>query len=287
MVELCVAAGIWGFAFIAIHMALEEVGPFWINAIRFVGAVAVGAPLVLLVPPSRRPKRGSAASLSVLPGLALAGALLLQSWGMRYTTVTKSAFLTCLYVLFVPVLGALAPGGKRSTPTQMGCAALAMAGAAMMTGFVPGGWNRGDLLMVGCAVLAAIQILLLDRVSNRVPSPFAFNLFQSAWAALPALAIALAFEPLPSWPISGKVWACIATLALASTLFAFFIQIRAQRQLPTDVVSMIFLLESPFAALFALLLLGEVPTPLQIGGALTILGAAALTVRLQAMPRGS
>jgi drug/metabolite transporter (DMT)-like permease len=42
-----------------------------------------------------------------LPALLLAGTLILQTWGLHYTTATKSGFITTLYVVFVPLLEAL------------------------------------------------------------------------------------------------------------------------------------------------------------------------------------
>ena len=119
----------------------------------------------------------------------------------------------------------------------------------------------------------------MERVSGFADSPFVFNVFQAVWAALIPTLFALKFEPFPSLPWSPLSIAGLLILACASTLLAFLIQVRSQRVLPSSVVSMMFLLESPFAALFAFFLFHETMSPSMWLGAFCILTAAVGAVR--------
>ena len=94
----------------------------------------------------------------------------LQTTGLALTTPSKSAFLTGVSVVLVPVL--LAVGWRRRVNrwTALGVAA-AFVGLYLMT--VPAGRlelatvNRGDLLSLGCAVAFAFQIIAVGRATAR------------------------------------------------------------------------------------------------------------------------
>ena len=136
--------------------------------------------------------------------------------------------------------------------------------------------NKGDLLTVLCALLATGQIYLIGLVSPRVLNPFIFNAAQILWAALACLPL-LALEEssrqpildFPVWPVSAQVG--LVSLVIGSTLIAFTLQVRAQAHLRPTVSSLLFLLESPFAMAFSLVLLGERLGWMELLGAVLIL----------------
>jgi len=141
------------------------------------------------------------------------------------------------------------------------CVATALMGTALIVNVGVDSINFGDVLTFICALAAAVQIYWLGLVSPRVRHPFAFNLLQASWGALVCFPVVF-FVPLAdkiavmhTWPLMA--WAGLASLTLGSTVIAFFLQVRAQAHLSPTVSSLIFLLESPFALIFALLLLGE------------------------------
>src|SRR5689334_1843453 len=103
--ELVLAAGIWGFGFIATRWALHDIGPLWLSALRFLLAAAISLPAMSAMPSLRPTLTRSQMKLAIGPGLFLGASLILQTVGLVYTTATNSGFITTLYVLFVPVLG--------------------------------------------------------------------------------------------------------------------------------------------------------------------------------------
>ncbi len=274
--EVILGAAIWGFAFIGMRWALLGAGPYWVNVLRFLLAAGTALPFVYLM---RAKVTREQFFLAMGPGLVLGGALLFQLVGLQYTTVTKNSFLTCLYVVLVPFVE-WALGKMRFSWMQLGITSVAVLGAALMTGALGGsldGWNRGDSLTLICTFLLTFQIFFIDRAGPKITSDFCFNTYQTLWALPPNL-IGLFFEPFPKFPPPMlAVWGLLI-IAIASQFFAFLLQIRGQKLLPSTVVSMLFLLESPFAAFFAWWIYGETLTGPQALGALLIFVASAGTI---------
>ena len=191
---------------------------------------------------------------------------------------SKSGFITVLYIVFVPFLEKLLLGKsiKKSHFIYVG---VALVGSALICDFRGGNWNVGDLLTLICALMASSQIVFLEKQSQKIGSAFVFNVFQTFWAGIIPLVLAIPFEPLPKFPVSARVLGSMLVLSFASTLLAFLIQVRTQKVLNSSTVSMLFLLESPFAAYFAYLFLGESFNTSQWVGAVLILGSALASVR--------
>jgi len=276
VLELVVAAAFWGFGFIAVKWGLASFGPYELTFMRFFLATLLSLPLFLFR--SGRLWIGETWKLAFWPALLLSCTLLLQTSGLQYTTPTKSGFITTLYVVFVPVLESFLTG--RPVALRLwGCVGLALFGTALIvnTAFV-GQINWGDILTFGCALAAAGQIYILGVVSPKVRQPFVFNLVQSIWACALCL-------PLVShgtfWPnaFDGSRWtwqvtAGVLSLAFGSTVIAFYLQVRAQAHLSATLSSLLFLLESPFAMVFAIVLLGDRLSLLEAAGAALILLSA-------------
>src|SRR5260370_4645987 len=98
-----------------------------------------------------------------------------QTTGLKLTTPSKSAFLTGVSTVLVPLLLVVFWKTKIHPWRAVGIA-LALAGLFLMT--VPSGRegladfakvNSGDLLTIGCALAFAFQIILLGRATQRLP----------------------------------------------------------------------------------------------------------------------
>lgn len=272
VIELLFAGILWGFSFIAARWALGGFGPFWVCTFRFLAAFVMALFLIR----EERSTRKLSAQLSVLPGLLLGITLLLQTRGLQLTTVTKSSFLTTLYIVFIPLFDWIFFRNRPTLRVVMWIV-VALVGAALITKTEYGSWNRGDLLTLICAVTSAWQILHIGRISQKVTRPFLFNAYQSLFAGLISLPFAVGWESL-QFPTDPLPWIGILFLAIGVCLIAFTIQIRVQKILPSTTVSMFFLLESPIATFFAWLLFNEVMTWDQFLGAGLIIAAAAGTL---------
>jgi drug/metabolite transporter (DMT)-like permease len=255
--ELFLAASLWGFGFIGTIWSLQVMSAFQLSFVRFALASLVGL-FFFLRTDTRRAFLGQW-RLSFLPGLFLFLTLYLQTWGMHYTTATKSGFITTLYVVFVPILESFMH--RRPLPLTLWiCVIASLIGTGLIVNVGFESINFGDVLTFLCAIFATIQIYYLGLVSPKVERPFIFNVNQTAWAALLSLPV-IFFEPLqnlpllPQWPTTAFVG--LGVLVVGSTLIAFFLQVRAQAHLTPTVSSLLFLLESPFALIFAAYFLGE------------------------------
>ena len=271
--ELIFAASIWGFGFIATIWALTGMGPVWLSSLRFLGATVPVLPILYLMRSTRAQMTRASLWAAFFPGLFLTLTLVLQTWGLRFTTATKSSFITTLYVVFVPVVERFV-FGRSMTAIQVGSVVVALAGTAMIAqlhGFAD--LNLGDLLTFLCAIAATFHILAVGHYGRKVRSSIVFNTYQSLWAGLLPLGLAIAIEPLPHDFFGTKPFAGFLILAIGSTFLAFLLQIRAQKLLSPSVASMLFLLESPFAACFAYFLLGERLNASQWLGAALIVAA--------------
>jgi drug/metabolite transporter (DMT)-like permease len=256
--ELMVAASLWGFGFIATAWALKAVHAFELNFLRFTIAAAVS--FLILAPRLKKINLRPLMRLSLWPAIFLFGTLIFQTWGMHYTTATKAGFITTLYVVFVPVLESFHL--KRKLPVSMWvCVGLALVGTIMIVNVGLDSINTGDVMMLVCAFFATFQIYYLGIVSPKVKEPFAFNSVQSLWCWV--FSIPLLFHAgVPTHILEASRWdyksiAGVLSLALGSTVLSFFLQVRAQAKLSPTVASLLCLLESPFAMIFAMYWLDE------------------------------
>lgn len=277
--ELIFASSIWGFGFVCARWALDFAGPLWMNAIRFYLAFVFAVPVILAVPQLKIHFNREHFFLAIWPGIFLSGTLVFQTAGLNYTSVTKSGFITVMYIIFVPFLERL----LLKTPIRKVhflFVVTALLGSALICQFQVGNWNFGDLLTLICALMASSQIVFLEKQAPKIGSAFVFNVFQTFWAGIIPFLLAIPFEPPPKFPASAKTIVSMLVLSFASTLLAFLIQVRSQKVLRSSTVSMLFLLESPFAAFFAFIFLGEHLDLFQWIGAILILSSAFAAVKM-------
>ncbi|MBX3021830.1 MAG: DMT family transporter [Bdellovibrionales bacterium] len=281
--ELFVAAALWGFGFIAAVWAMREINAFELTFMRYFLAFLVVVPF-LLVP---RFRRGFVENVrkAFWPGVFFAATLVTQTWGLQYTTATKSGFITTLYVVLVPLLESYMH--RRRLPVGIWtCVGVSLLGTGMIVNVGFGEINKGDLLTLLCAFLAAGQIYIIGVVSPSVRNPFLFNGAQCMWAGLfclPFVLNAATWEKMArfaAWGAEAK--AGLLILGLGSTVIAFSLQVRAQARLSATVSSLLFLLESPFAMIFAFFLLGESLGRWETLGAILIFMSALAASQLEA-----
>lgn len=271
---------IWGWTFVLVKEGASELGPLSFLALRF--CLAFLALLILFWHRLRRARLGPRELLQGLAiGLALFGGYLFQTWGLLYTSATKSGFITGLSVVLVPFLAALA--FKDRVPGHgwlgAGLSALGLGLILFGRGGVAGGLNLGDLLTLLCATSFALQIILIGRLVTRENYP-TLLVIQIGLVFLLSLAGALSFENL-TLAVSPHGWEAILITGFLATALAFFIQNRFQPLSTPTQAAIIFSAEPIFAGLFGYLLLGERLGGLQLLGAAAILGGIVASQRLQ------
>lgn len=267
---LLVAVGmVWGATFPVVKIAIGSVGALWFNAYRFALAAVLSGAIFAARGRSRGAAREIAGPAAVL-GALLALGYTLQTVGIAFTTSGKAGFITGLFVVFVPVLGALL---FRRRPSRVAVASvvLAVAGLALMS--LNDSWSigKGDALVLLCALAYAVHIVFLDRATDRFESA-SLAMAQVFFAGLAMVALAFVIEPRPPAP-DGYALGSIVLTAVIGTVVAFFVQTFAQKHIGPTRTALILLTEPVFAAIFGYLLLGEVLTGRRLLGAAVLLGA--------------
>ncbi|MEW6550107.1 MAG: DMT family transporter [Spirochaetota bacterium] len=293
---LLLTAAIWGFAFVAQRVGMDDLGPFAFNAIRyFIGAL-------VLLPLIRRRRRATsigqaaagakaetpaapgahkALSRRILPYVLTGSALFLgaslQQAGLVTTTAGNAAFVTSLYVVIVPMLGAFF--GRKASPKDFAAALVAVAGLYIITIGEGFSISPGDLLVLAGSVFWALHILVISRFASEV-DPIELSAGQFAACGFLSLAAAMAFEPEP---FKGILSAAVPLLygGIFSCGVAFTLQIVAQRHAPPAHASIILAMEGLFGALGGVILIGEPASArLFLGGALMLAAAIGSQVSL-------
>jgi drug/metabolite transporter (DMT)-like permease len=264
---------IWGATFVVVKQALEDSSTLLFLALRFsLATVALG--LVFRPLPSKFSRSKPLLAGGVAAGVCLFGGYVLQTAGLRYTTPSKSAFITGLSIVMVPVLAALVQR-RMPHPREALGVVVATGGMALLT--LPGQSLRigkGDLLTLGCAAAFAVHILVVGHYAPRLGFQ-GLTLVQIATAAGLALAsFWWAETPLIRWR-PGVVAALLVTGLLATAL-AFGVQAWAQQYTTPTRTALIFALEPVFAWVTSFLLTGELLSRHGILGAALILSGILL-----------
>jgi drug/metabolite transporter (DMT)-like permease len=269
---------LWGATFVLVKNALDDISPTLFLAIRF----SIASVLLALLYLSRREpiRRGWTGGL--LAGLFLYTGYFLQTLGLKYTTASKSGFLTGLYIVLVPLIGAAVYQKVPGLSEWMGVS-LATLGMGLMTltsaRFEIG---AGDALTIGCAFAFAIHMLLLAHYSRRMQTEL-LALLQIVTCAVISLTTFRFIEcAFVRWT-PGVLVALLVTSVLA-TAVAFLLQTWGQKYTTATRAALIFSLEPVFAWLTSYVVEHEVLTGQSLAGAGCIL-AGILLVELKPIGR--
>ena len=266
---LVVSTLIWGVSFIVVKDVLDQVSTLLFLALRFsVGAVVLA--LVLAPKISQYRYNWRHVRWCVLGGVLLAAGMALQTAGLRLTTISKSAFLTGLYIVLVPLLSSLVNRvGPR--PQEWVGIAFATLGMALMT-LNKDQWQApslGDALTIACAVVFAVQIMVLGQAARSGDSQLSTLLQISVCALFLAGSCWIIERPTIVW--SSRVIFAILLTGVFATAIAIGLQSWAQQSVPATRAALLFALEPVFACLFAWAWAGEKITPRAGAGAGLIL----------------
>ncbi len=285
---MLLASALWGLAFVAQRVGSEHVGTFTFTGVRFALGALVLAPLILVSDRVRkvpRERRRAATRAVVLPGI-LIGTLLtiavnLQQEAMSDTPAGNAAFITGLYMVFVPVIAAFR-GHRSSLNTIVGVVA-SMVGLYLISVSDSLTIGRGELLLILTCIPWAVQILLIEHYSSRL-SVLRLALAQFVTCAVLSSIGALLFDAAP---FTGMSEAVVPLLygGLVSVGIAYTLQVVGQRHALATHASLIMATESVFGALGGALLLGEnMGLRGYLGAGLMIAGIVISQIGLPAAP---
>jgi drug/metabolite transporter (DMT)-like permease len=274
---LIAVVAVWGATFVLVKDALADASPLLFNLLRM--AVAFAA-LALVNRRHLRELSRRTLLIGLGVGALLAAGYQFQTAGLAQTTAAKSAFITGLVVVFVPLLTvfpAIRPKGLPApgVATLMG-ALLAFGGLVLLT--TPAGTRFsglfasvgiGDALTLLCALAFAGHLLSLAHASLHLPAGLMATLQIGAATLLMAVTL-----PLGGWPVlhlTGRLIFTLLLTGLVATAAAFTIQSYAQQHLAPTHTALILTLEPVFAWMTSVAVLHEHLGQRAMAGALLIL----------------
>ncbi len=272
---LLAAAIIWGAAFVAQSEGMKYIGPFTMQATRFFLAGIVMIPVIVFG--KRKPSPTGLPLSKVLLRGALCGVFLwsastLQQYGLIYTSVGKSGFITALYIILVPLAGIFLH--KRIGHRVWIAVAIAVVGLYFLCISGASSVNIGDVLTLGCAAFFCAQILYVDRIGESIDGIW-LSCIQSMTSAVISSVMMFLFEE-PRMDAIMNCWLPIAYAGILSGGLAYSLQILGQRDTEPTIASLIMSLEAVFAALFGWLLIGQGLSSRELVGCVLMFGAIIL-----------
>lgn len=259
---LVLATLIWGSTFVAQSTGMDHIGPFTFLAIRnIMGAVFL---FLLSFITDRFIQDGKTAKerwmdpklwkAALFCGTPLFVAAALQQMGIVSTDPGKSGFLTAMYIVFVPILGIfLKKKPSKWIPVSV---VLGVIGLYFLSCVGVTSVSISDLLLIGCAIVYAIQILCVDLFGLELDSVRLNCLCCSITFVLATIATFL-FET-PTWEAVNSCWGALLYAGILSSGIAFTLQIVGQKHVEPSTASLLMSLESVFAVLSGWIVLGDV-----------------------------
>lgn len=294
---LMLTAFIWGSSFVAQKSGMDLIGPLAFNGIRTLIGGIVLIPAIMFLKNWKVKKAlqaGETAAevseedrkkenrLLIIGGMCCGIALLvasnLQQIGIFYTTAGKAGFITALYVVLVPICGLFI--GKKVRPVIWLCVLASAVGLYLLCMPAEGGFghiNKGDLLIMLCALCFTGHILVIDYFSPKVDG-VKLSCIQFFVAGILSIILMFPLDPalgfdLPSFSTLIDSWLPVLYAGVLSCGVAYTLQIVAQADTDPTVASMILCLESVFAVIAGMIILGESMSLREIAGCLIMFAA--------------
>lgn len=269
-------AAVWGLTFVMVQDAIAILPVFAFLAYRFAIATALVAPVF------RRRLRALSRDgwrAGAVMGAFLTSGYVFQTLGLQHTSPSDAGFITGLFVVLTPVLGALFLH-QRISGLAWAAAAVSLVGLYLLSGAGGDFTLRGDGLVFVAALSFAAHILATGRAAGRYDVG-ALLVVQLGIAAAACLALALANSDL-ELPRGWTVWSALIVTAVFASALGFFVQTYAQQHAPPARTALILASEPAFAGLFGFLLAGDRLSAVEWLGAGLIMAAI---VAVELIPR--
>ncbi len=261
----------WGISFILTKNSLKELPTYNFLAIRFFIAFAISS--FIFVKKMIKINKQTI-FYSIILGIMLYAAYAFQTVGLNYTSASKSAFITGLNVILVPVFLTIM---MKKFPNKkiLLSSILALIGLGLLTlNDDITRINIGDIYTFLSAIVLALHIIYVGKYTVKVES-ISLAIIQLGIVSLLSFLTSLATEN-PIIPENPKVWFNIIFLSIICTSGAFIVQSIAQRYTSSTHTALIYTCEPVFAGVFGYVLLGEVLSTKGTIGAVLIISSMLL-----------
>lgn len=284
---LLLTATIWGVAFVAQSVGMDYVGPLTFNAVRcLIGGIVL---LPCIAFQNKTGSRGSkdekesaadsAGSRKTLItggiacGILLCVASSLQQFGIMYTSVGKAGFITAMYIVIVPVLGIFL--GKKAGAKIWCGVVIAVAGLYLLC-MTESGFSiqKGDLLLMLCALIFSLHILTIDHFSPKVDGVKMSCIQFFTSGILSGIGMLLTETPRMTEILAA--WMPILYAGVMSCGVAYTLQIIGQKGMNPTVASLILSLESVISVIAGWIILHETLSAKEMIGCVLMFAAIIL-----------
>lgn len=253
VIGLIITTIIWGSAFAVMKNSVDVISPTYLLALRFTIAFAA---LAAVFWKRLREVGKKEVYCGVILGFFLFTSYFFQTYGLKYTTASKNAFITTLYVILVPFLHWFF-NKKKPLKNNLGAAVIAVIGLAFISLEGDLSVNVGDLLTLICGLFFAFHIVFVGRYAETY-DPIIMTVLQMGVAAGLSWVIAPCLEgSLKLSVIDHSMAVSLLYLGIFSTMICFLLQNMGQKHLSPNTSSIILSFESVFGLLFSVFLLGE------------------------------
>ena len=257
----------WGLSYTFMVMGLEVLEAYNVVALRCLIAFII-AGLIFLPKMIRVSKK--TITYAAIQGVLLFAVFALSLFGLKTTSAGNAGFILSLTVVLVPIFTSFI---EKRLPSRAVSFAIVctMIGITILTLKDSFTFQTGDILIAIAAVCYSIYLILNSKFTKNVES-ISYGVFQLGFAGLLGALLTLIFET-PQIPTTSLGWVAVLGLGIICTAFCFIAQAVVQQYTSPTHTGLIFSLEPIFAAMFAMMFLGEVLTmQLLIGGAFILSG---------------
>lgn len=257
MMGLLSATMIWGGSFVVMKNSVDILAPTFLLALRFTLATAV---MVLVFHKKLKHLNHESLKCGVILGVFLGLSYLFQTYGIKYTTASKNAFITALYVIIVPFLNWFI-SKKKPTWKNLIAAVIAVTGLAFLTLDGDKGINIGDLFTLGGSFCFAFHMIYIDRYTEK-HDPIFLTMVQIAVVALMNWILVPVFDGVKGYSFhllaNMDLIMGLLFLSIFCTTIAFVLQNVGQKYLSANTSSLLLSTESVFGTICSVIFLHEV-----------------------------
>lgn len=283
---LLLTAFIWGTSFISQSVGMEKIDAFSFNGIRTILGALFLLPIIIIKATiyKKKQKKDVVSYRKSNIEITKKGFILsipffiatnLQQFAFYYSTSGKIAFITAMYMLFVPLLGLVIK--KRISLLTWICIILGFVGLYFLC-IEPENVtniNKGDLLALGCAFFFAIHILFIEKYSVGVDGA-KLSCTQFAFGGTLSCICMFIFEQ-PNIKDILAVTGPLLYSGIMSCGVAYTLQIIGQKYTEATIASLLMCAESVFAVIAGAIILHEMMSGREIIGCIIMFAAIILS----------
>jgi len=277
-VNLLLVTLFWSATFVIVKGALVDISAMLFLGLRFLIAGVILLPIVIH---KKLDWKNTNLYAPLFLGVLLFMGFGTQTLGLKYTSATKSAFLTGAAVAIIPILQLFVEKKKPKTGSVIGVAVV-LVGILFLSGGnsivtlltdIATNFNLGDFLTLICAFFFAWYVVYLDMLSNKY-NFWMLLIIQIGVAAFLAFTTAFLFDAVDheSLKINFNIQLGFGILytAIFATLITTTLQTKYQKLVTPTKAGIVYSFEPIFAAIIAFIFLSERITAFGLLGAILI-----------------